>query len=92
MLVAVLLASDMIGVHYKIPFDKSPEMLQARAAEIVKQVGYRDEPADYATGFTPEQAYLDYVTKNDQSPGRWDKLASGQPALITFGTGKVPIT
>src|SRR6185369_7998649 len=84
MLIALLLASDAIGLHYKIPFDKSPDVLQARAAEIVKQLGYADEPADYATGFTPEQAYLNYVTQNDQSPRRWDRLASGQPALITF--------
>jgi len=84
LLAAVVLMSDAIGIHYKVPFDKSPEVLQARAAEIVKQLGYTDEPADYATGFTPERAYLNYLRKNDQSPRRWDKLASGQPALITF--------
>ena len=84
MLVAIILMSDAIGVHYKIPFDKSPEVLHARAAEIVKQLGYADEPADYATGFDQNKAYLDYVTKNDRSPQRWDKLASGQPALVTF--------
>jgi serine/threonine-protein kinase len=84
MLIAVVFVSDAIGLHYKIPFDKSPDVLKARAAELVKQLGYPDEPADYATGFTQEQAYLDYLTKNDSSPRRWDKLASGQPALITF--------
>ena len=84
LLAAVVLMSDAIGIHYKVPFDKSPEVLQARAAEIVKQLGYTDEPADSATGFTQERAYLDYLTKNDRSPRRWDKLASGQPALVTF--------
>src|SRR5262249_6421713 len=84
LLVGVVLASDAIGVHYKIPFDKSPDVLQSRAADIVKQLGYSDEPADYATGVTLEQGYLEYVTKNDRSPQRWDKLTSGQPALITF--------
>jgi serine/threonine-protein kinase len=83
MLTAVVFIADAIGVHYKIPFDKSPDVLRARAAEIVKQLGYSDEPADYAVGFAQNQAFLDYVTKNDRSPQRWNQLASGQPALLT---------
>ena len=84
MLVAVLLMSDAIGVHNKIPFEKPPEVLQARAAEIVKQLGYQDEPRDYATGFALDRGFHSYVTKNDPSAQRWDKLRSGQPALLEF--------
>ncbi|HEX3227717.1 MAG TPA: protein kinase [Pyrinomonadaceae bacterium] len=91
MLAAVVLMSDAIGLHYKIPFEKSPEVLQARAAEIVKQLGYADEPIDYATGFSQDQRYLDYLRENDLSPRRWDKLASGQPALITFWYRQSPV-
>src|SRR6185436_20818977 len=65
MLIALLLASDAVGLHYKIPFDKSPDVLQARAAEIVKQLGYVDEPKDYAVGFTTELASLGYLTYKD---------------------------
>jgi hypothetical protein len=84
MLVAAIFMSDAVGLHYKVPFDKSTEVLQARAAEIVKQAGYLDEPVDYSSGFGWQQGYLDYVRTNDQSPRRWDKLASGQPNLIYF--------
>ena len=91
MLAMILFISDAIGVHYKIPFDKSPEVMQARAAEIVKQLGYADEPLDYATGFNQDQAYLAYLRQNDRSPQRWDKLASGQPALITFWYRQSPV-
>jgi len=84
MLAVVLFMSDAIGLHYKIPFEKSPEVLQARAAEIVKQLGYPDEPTDYATGFSPDQGYYEYLEKNDSSLRRWDKLATGQPSLIRF--------
>ena len=84
MLIAVLLISDTIGVYDKIPFEKSPEVLQARAAEIVKQFGYQDDPVDYASGFDRNRDYLEYLSKNDPSAQRWDKLRSGQPALINF--------
>jgi serine/threonine-protein kinase len=84
MLIAVVFMSDAIGVHNKVPFDKSPEVLQARAGEIIKQAGYVDQPADYSSGFYQQQDYIDYITKNDRSPRRWDRLASGQPAPIIY--------
>jgi serine/threonine-protein kinase len=58
MLAAVVLMSDAIGLHYKIPFDKPPEVLQARAAEIVKQLGYADEPLDYAPDLVDQRILI----------------------------------
>jgi serine/threonine-protein kinase len=84
MLVAVLVVSDSIGMHYKIPFEKSPDALHARAVEIIKQSGYANQPTDYAIGFEQDGGYFDYLTRTDSSAQRWDKLATGQPAFIQF--------
>jgi serine/threonine-protein kinase len=70
---------------YRItPMNKSPEVLRDRAAELVRKFGYTTPAADSAYGMGLDRDYLDYIHDNDQSPGRWNRLSSGQPAAIYF--------
>jgi serine/threonine-protein kinase len=76
--------SDRITLYSLASLGKSPEVLQERAREIIKRLGYADEPADSAYGIFPDRAYLQYVAETDQSRGRWDKLATAQPPAFYF--------
>ncbi len=83
-LALVVLLSGRLMLHRQVPLEKSPEVLRARAAEVVGGLGYAEAPADDAHGFVFHMEYLRHVAANDRSPGRWERLRSGRPAAISF--------
>src|SRR5438128_3044915 len=54
--------------------DQSPEVLRAHAKEMIRQLGYTNQPADVADGFVLKEEYLHYIAAHDQSRTRWNKL------------------
>jgi hypothetical protein len=65
-----------------LPLDKSPEILREHSRELAEKYGY--PYFDSHHGFARKFEYLDYLREHDQSPARWQKLASGQPAVLRF--------
>ncbi len=65
-----------------VPLDKSGEVLQERGRELVEKYGYRQ--SDSYSRFSQNQDILKHFEQNDQSPDRWQRLASGQPAALYF--------
>ena len=60
---------------YRItPLNKTPDVLEERAREIISRAGYTDPPADSAYGMIYNIDYLLYVAANDRSPGRWQDM------------------
>ncbi|HEY0725300.1 MAG TPA: serine/threonine-protein kinase, partial [Pyrinomonadaceae bacterium] len=84
LLVATCLLSRSTTLYQQVPLNKSPEVLKDRAAELVKKFGSTPTPLDTAYGIGLDRDYLKYVHDSDQSPGRWNRLSSGQPAAIYF--------
>lgn len=68
------------------PTGDSPEVLRARARDVIKDLGYAsaEPPADYADGVNLLAHYVDYIGDNDQSPGRWEKLGSLGPGAYRY--------
>jgi len=56
------------------PLNQSPEVLRARAHEIINRIGYRDQILDRADGVAIKPGFLRYLEATDPSPTRWDKL------------------
>ncbi|MGC2890942.1 MAG: serine/threonine-protein kinase [Candidatus Acidiferrum sp.] len=83
-LVASLFVADRYKVQNLTPLNKPPEVLLARAQEIVQQLGYSATPADRAYGFTVDDTYLDYIQDHDKSKTRWQRLSSDRPPTILF--------
>jgi serine/threonine-protein kinase len=81
---AVSILSGRRTLYRKVPLNKSPEVLRDRATELVRKFGYTAPAGDSAYGMGIDQEYLDYIHIVDQSPSRWDRLSSGQPAAIYF--------
>ncbi|MFN2454966.1 MAG: hypothetical protein ABR577_12165 [Pyrinomonadaceae bacterium] len=70
--------------HEWIPLDKPPEVLAERADSIVKKLGYTNTPVDADYGFADNlDDYYSYANA-EQSPNRWERMRSGQPAVIHF--------
>ncbi|HKP83230.1 MAG TPA: protein kinase [Pyrinomonadaceae bacterium] len=84
LMAAISFLSSGRTLYRKVPLNKSPEVLRDRATELVKKFGYTAQAGDSAYGMGIDRDYLDYIHIVDQSPSRWDRLSSGQPAAIYF--------
>ena len=76
--------NDHVKLHGFVPLNKSPAVLIDRAQQIIRELGYGQQPTDYAAGFELDEAYLDHIESRDDSPTRWAQLAAGRPAAMRF--------
>jgi serine/threonine protein kinase len=83
-LLAFLFISDRYKLSSKAPLDNPPEVLAARARQIVRQLGYTEPYADEAYSFGLQGNFLNYVQEHNKTPNRWHILESGRPASIIF--------
>lgn len=92
-LVAVVMFSSVIAILalgcllakytqlYRLtPLTKPPEVLQDRAHEIINRAGYVEPFADSASGMFTNLNYLAYVSANDRTATRWEKLGTNPAA------------
>ncbi|MCA1616292.1 MAG: serine/threonine protein kinase, partial [Acidobacteria bacterium] len=80
----VVFFADRVKEHEWTPLEKPPEVLAERADSIVKKLGYANAPADADYGFVNNtDEYYSYA-RAEPSPNRWERIRSGQPAIIYF--------
>ncbi|MDX2436863.1 MAG: protein kinase, partial [Acidobacteriota bacterium] len=79
----VVLAQQVQLVGY-VDLPNSPEVLVARAQQILLDFGYTEAPRDSLFDFSPNEAYLGYIEENDVSSDRWDRLGDSQPTALRF--------
>jgi predicted Ser/Thr protein kinase len=80
----IVFFSGKVKLHEWVPLDKPPEVLAERATQIAGKLGYTDAPLDTVYGFGGNSSYLDYANREDASPGRFEKIRTGQPVTIYF--------
>lgn len=71
---------DAVGVP------DSPEVMTARAQEMLRQFGYVKKPGAAASGFDADANYMDWVEKHDQSDTKWNRTS----AAIDFWYRQAP--
>jgi serine/threonine-protein kinase len=76
-----LLENELLG---HAPMEKPPQVLVEDARRILRDMGHASPPADSAFGFGVDDGYLLHIQQTDHTPGRWERLASGQPPAIYF--------
>ena len=62
----------------------SPEVLAAKASEMIRTFGYVDEPVDTAHGFSLQQDYIHYIQSDIKTPTRWNRLRQDEPPSLVF--------
>jgi len=65
-----------------VPFEKPPAVLEDRAREIVRRLGYTDPPADREVGFAVDADYFARTREGEEAPGRFEGLRSGAPPVL----------
>ena len=83
-LLGVAALSDRVLLIAKIPLEKSVDVLEDRAREIIQKLGYSQRPADTARGLFVLQDYFGYVIRTDRTRTRWDSLAGGAFPTLRF--------
>jgi hypothetical protein len=53
----------------------SPDVMTARAQEILRGFGYVDKPGETANGFDTDTNYLTWIDNNDHSDTKWNRAA-----------------
>src|SRR5213080_1196728 len=83
-LIALLFVADRDKLHNRTPLDNPPEVLAARAREIIQQLGYTDPPIDEAYSFQVQRDYLNYLQDQNKTQNRWAPLQDGRPPSLAF--------
>jgi serine/threonine-protein kinase len=84
MLALLLVASPRYFLVNHVPLSKRPAVLEDRAMEIVRALGYATRLADRSSGFTYNGSFIEHVTKTDSSITRWETLREHEPSAILF--------
>jgi len=74
------------------PAQKSPDVLQDRAEEILRQAGYTDPPADRAWWWQRNADFLSYRASHIPSPLRTRTLANAEQGVLLYFYRQSPRT
>ena len=74
--IASLAITDHFYLNRRISFENPPEILVAKAREIIKKAGYPEEFANSAYGFIQNDDLIKYIADSDKSEDKWEKLDS----------------
>jgi hypothetical protein len=83
LLALALFLSGRVLLHNRVPLERSAQGLRERAAEVAGRLGYGGAPYS-ASAFYYDDEYIEYIRDRDPSPGRWERLRTGQPAVVGF--------
>jgi len=79
-----VVAARQVQLVGYVDLPKSPEVLVARAQQILLDLGYKETPGDSLFDFQPNLAYLRHIGATDVVSDRWDRLRGSQPAALRF--------
>ncbi|MDH3254193.1 MAG: protein kinase [Acidobacteriota bacterium] len=67
-----------------VPFDQSPPLLEARALEVVADLGYSTDHSDTASAFATDLDHIDWLEEENAAAERWDVIAKGRSPAVHF--------
>ena len=68
----------------RLPLEKSPDVLEDRAREVARSLGYTEHPVDTANGFEAARDYLRYAVEKGEGGAVRDRLRTGRPPGVLF--------
>ncbi len=77
-------ATPRLHLINRVPMENPPDVLAAKARDIVKSAGYTERPADTATGFYSNTPYINYMRPKVKTRDEWMQLMSRPPAPLGF--------
>ncbi|MGB7847316.1 MAG: protein kinase, partial [Candidatus Acidiferrum sp.] len=62
----------------------SLEVMAHKAREMIASLGYPEKAKDFASGFSYDDDYINYLSKKDKPGAAWDRVLSERPPLLYF--------
>ncbi len=84
LLLAITFLSNRVHMVNQVPFDSPPDVLAARARDLVQTWGYSATPEDSTFGFHYDEDFLQYLTEHRSDSRLHRLLTLGQPSLVAF--------
>jgi hypothetical protein len=81
--VSLLIAESTQLVNH-VPLDNPPDVLAARARQVIAQAGLPADASDSAYGYDINIAYLSYIQDHDKTRSRWNAISAVRPPAMTF--------
>jgi predicted Ser/Thr protein kinase len=81
MVVALSFYTTLLG---RAPIERSPEVLEDRAHDFLRRIGYTGSPADSAQWFHSDLDYLQYGAQHIPSTRRFNEMGAVEPAPMDF--------
>lgn len=72
------------AVYRMTRLDEPPAALRAHARNVIRKMGYTEQPLDTADGVVLKKDYIRYIAANDQAPKRWEKMRNLGPGPYRF--------
>jgi serine/threonine-protein kinase len=82
--VLLVMLSQKVMLHNRVPLEKPPEVLTDRARTIIKKLGYDYPMVDSSFWFGTYVEYFQYLEVHDPSPNKLDRLSISPPAPVYF--------
>ncbi|MBD3866911.1 MAG: protein kinase [Acidobacteria bacterium] len=74
-----------ISLVDQVPMDRPILTLEDKAGELIRSLGYEEEPVDTYNTFAQDNEAVAYIAKENESPDRWSVLNEpGQAAVYYF--------
>jgi serine/threonine-protein kinase len=83
-LVVAALLGGKANLLAKTPFPMPPAVLEQKAQDVIRSLGYTEPPTGRAYGFSYAEDYHRYAEKQETPATYRAQLANGQPPLIYF--------
>jgi serine/threonine-protein kinase len=74
----------------RVDLDRPPAVLEDRAHQILRSVGYGTDVEDRNHAWFPDWALYQHVRQQDAGPEGWDELAGPRPVGLLFGYRESP--
>jgi serine/threonine-protein kinase len=86
---AIVVLSEKTQLQRRVSLEKSPEVLQEKARNILLKFGYQDPPHDSTYSLATDGDILRYAER--RNPALLNQLADSQPAAIYFWYRQSPL-
>jgi hypothetical protein len=90
MAIVILLGLQVSGLRMMDP-PLPPDVLTAKAQEIIRTLGYAERPVDHAAQWYYNTDFTDYVASHDVPQPDWAKVLSEPPLVLQYAYRQSPV-